>query len=159
MKSRWCRSVRGSKMVVRGGFEGDPRRSRARSTFPPCPRSPSLCRKLVKKHPRYLDNSKVKTEQLRRLVGMLIAAQSTGGATSAGASEGPGAASADASAGVDLARMDDLQRVDENVLAAAKAEMGVEFDKNFVGPGHPDFVYDKAVDFGEPESDNEWDDE
>jgi len=119
----------------------------------------AVCRKLVKKHPRYLDNSKVKTEQLRRLVGMLIAAQSTGGATSAGASEGPGAASADASAGVDLARMDDLQRVDENVLAAAKAEMGVEFDKNFVGPGHPDFVYDKAVDFGEPESDNEWDDE
>ena len=36
--------------------------------------------------------------------------------------------------------------------------MNVGFDQNFVGPGDDGFEYDKKVDFGEPEEDNDWDD-
>ena len=39
-----------------------------------------------------------------------------------------------------------------------KEQMNVEFEKNQIKPGDPDYQYDIVEDFGEPEEDCDWDD-
>mmetsp|Transcript_130 Transcript_130/g.136 ORF Transcript_130/g.136 Transcript_130/m.136 type:complete len:155 (+) Transcript_130:40-504(+) len=52
-----------------------------------------------------------------------------------------------------------LNTVSESELRKAKEAMNVDFVKNKVGSDHPDFEYDKQVDFGPAEDDNDWDDD
>ena len=50
-----------------------------------------------------------------------------------------------------------LNRVSDRDLARQKQLMELTFEKNKVGIDHPDFVYDKKVEFGEGKEDAEWD--
>lgn len=53
----------------------------------------------------------------------------------------------------------DLQSVSESVLTAAKNEMSSKFEENIVTSEHPDYVYDKRVEFDVEEAEpSEWDD-
>jgi hypothetical protein len=53
----------------------------------------------------------------------------------------------------------DLNKLSKAELDKVKGEMTVEFSKRQIRPGDPDFVYDKAVDFGDPADgeSNDWD--
>ena len=52
----------------------------------------------------------------------------------------------------------DLNKVDPSVLAAAKSEMNVEFEKKLLRPGDAGYEYDRQVDYGEPSEPSDWDD-
>lgn len=130
---------------------------------------------LIRSH-AVLQHPKVKRKQIERLVLMLLnhkrqepgageagEAATAADASSAAAATPPAvtapAAGAAASDGIDLSEVDDLQKVDEAVLVAVKDKMNEDFQRNFVGQDHPDFEYDKKVDFGEGEESCDWDQE
>ena len=52
----------------------------------------------------------------------------------------------------------DLNKVDPSVLAAAKSEMNVTFEKKLLRPGDTGYEYDKQVDYDDPSEPSEWDD-
>lgn len=54
--------------------------------------------------------------------------------------------------------LDDLQRVPEKVLAAAKEKMNENFELNVVKVGHPEYQYDKRVEFEQSAEPSDWDD-
>ncbi len=82
-------------------------------------------------------------------------------AVAAGAegSEGEGEGEGAGRGGIDLGAIDDLQRVDETFLASVKDKMGEDFQKKAITKDHPDYVYDKQVDFGSATESNDWDDD
>ncbi|EKX42542.1 hypothetical protein GUITHDRAFT_111517 [Guillardia theta CCMP2712] len=53
----------------------------------------------------------------------------------------------------------DLQRVDENELLEYKQLMNIEFEKNAIKPGDPNWKYDVQVEFSDPEENASWDEE
>eukprot|EP00750_Incisomonas_marina_P016675 INCI19273.1.p1 GENE.INCI19273.1~~INCI19273.1.p1 ORF type:complete len:267 (+),score=68.80 INCI19273.1:180-980(+) len=52
---------------------------------------------------------------------------------------------------------EDLNKVSDFRLRMAKKQMDEQFEKNLLRPGMEGYEYDKAVDFGEAESDGSWD--
>lgn len=85
----------------------------------------------------------------------LIGALSASGAAMPGDGSEPGAGSDI----IDLGAIDDLQRVNEEYLRTVKGKMGEEFSRRMINKEHPDYVYDKQVEFGSPTESNDWDDE
>jgi len=53
----------------------------------------------------------------------------------------------------------DLQTAHDSKVRAAKSTMNKGFEANRLRPGDDGYEYDKRVEFGEPEDDNEWDDD
>lgn len=53
----------------------------------------------------------------------------------------------------------DLNKVTDEENKRAKELMGVDFERNRIRPNDSEFVYDKQVDFGPAEEENEWDDD
>ena len=53
----------------------------------------------------------------------------------------------------------DLNNVSERQLQSAKAMMNVDFSAKVIRPGDEGYVYDKQVEFDEPEEDCGWDDD
>jgi hypothetical protein len=47
----------------------------------------------------------------------------------------------------------------QDALSKVKSIMDVKFDSNRVTPDHPDFVWDKAVEFEGADEDCDWDEE
>ncbi len=59
---------------------------------------------------------------------------------------------------IDAALLDDLQHVPEIVLAAAKEKMNEHFEQHVVTADHPDYEYDKRVQFDARNSEpSDWD--
>ena len=63
----------------------------------------------------------------------------------------------------------DLNKLNDEQIKQHKADMDVDFHKNIVRPGHPDYVYDKRKDFkamrtqaqeakNDAEGEDSWDD-
>ena len=108
-----------------------------------------VAKSLIRSHP-CLSNPRVKHAQVERLVGILIQKLSA-------ESTDPAGSDAENETGVDLTAVDDLQKVDEDTLQRVKGAMNQDFEKNFIGKDHPDFQYDRRVEFGEAEESNDWD--
>jgi hypothetical protein len=47
----------------------------------------------------------------------------------------------------------------QDALSKAKSKMDVKFDSNRITPGHPDYVWDKEVEFHGAEENCDWDEE
>eukprot|EP00163_Fabomonas_tropica_P011815 TRINITY_DN2272_c0_g1_i16.p1 TRINITY_DN2272_c0_g1~~TRINITY_DN2272_c0_g1_i16.p1 ORF type:complete len:152 (-),score=36.68 TRINITY_DN2272_c0_g1_i16:43-498(-) len=84
---------------------------------------------LIKRHEAYLGKGIVPRKQVQRLVAKLVE------------------------------RKGDLQQVPEEELKRIKDEMEKDFEKNALKPGDEGYVHDVRKDFGEAESDCEWDDD
>jgi len=54
---------------------------------------------------------------------------------------------------------EDLNKLSDEELQRRKDIMDLDFEKNSIGKGHPDFVYDKEVDFDGEKEEGGWDDE
>jgi hypothetical protein len=59
---------------------------------------------------------------------------------------------------VPVATFGDLNRVSERELQRAKDAMSMNFDRNRVLPGDPQYEWDKRADFA-PDEPSEWDDD
>jgi len=53
----------------------------------------------------------------------------------------------------------DLNKMSDNELKRQKQIMDISFEKNSIGKDHPDYVYDKQVEFDTPGQQADWDDE
>lgn len=54
---------------------------------------------------------------------------------------------------------EDLNTLSDSELKRRKDIMEIQFDKNSIGPGHPDYVYDRETDFGGVKEAVAWDEE
>ena len=52
---------------------------------------------------------------------------------------------------------EDLNKASDKHLEKRKAEMDVQFEANRLRPGDKGYVYDKEVEFGQPQIESGWD--
>ena len=101
---------------------------------------------LKRRHNKYLDSvSDIVIEKLVRL-----ARENLGGATLK-----EGLSSVEAYLKIDPE--EDLNKLTDNELKKKKQIMDLTFDKNSVGKDHPDFIYDKRIDFNPSGDKGDWD--
>ena len=53
----------------------------------------------------------------------------------------------------------DLNKMTDNELKRQKQIMDISYEKNSIGKDHPDYVYDKQVEFDKPGEQAEWDED
>ena len=132
-----------------------------------------ITRKVFARHPRYFDPEKVKHNQVKKLVERLISRAAEPPSSSLTTTTKPAAAAAATlapkpfpgqpgfrRAGDEklLSGDVDLNTVSERDLVHAKSLMDQDFNRHLVKNGDDGYVYDKEVEFGDAESDCDWDD-
>ena len=58
-----------------------------------------------------------------------------------------------------ISHFEDMNKLSDEQLQRRKELMDINFEKNRIQPGDKDYVYDKQVDFGQPEVESGWDNE
>jgi len=127
----------------------------------------ALATQLTQTHQSLLGPDVVSHEQIVRLMTKLVqhaakAPPAPAPGAPAPAAAAPVAASATgalAAGGDSGTDGDDLNKVSAEELAARKAAMEVDFERNRVKPGDAAFRHDKRIEFAPAEESNEWDDE
>eukprot|EP00811_Abedinium_folium_P002836 NODE_12609_length_1214_cov_3.182153.p1 GENE.NODE_12609_length_1214_cov_3.182153~~NODE_12609_length_1214_cov_3.182153.p1 ORF type:complete len:168 (-),score=28.68 NODE_12609_length_1214_cov_3.182153:537-1040(-) len=104
-----------------------------------------IAERVRQKNEQLLSEDKVSFEQLVSLVRKLQEAVARGGADAAPAPP----------------RLDyhkvDLNKVSDEELIQHKSAMDIDFQKNMIRPGDPDYQYDIEVEFGDGVMDSGWD--
>ena len=58
-----------------------------------------------------------------------------------------------------ISHFEDMNKLSDEQLQRRKELMDINFEKNRIQPGDKDYIYDKQVDFGQPEVESGWDNE